>query len=68
MDMTATANKIEILRDWIASSRNIVAFTGAGCSTESGLPSFRGAGGLFEKMGTNITISTEMVLLVPIFK
>lgn len=59
-------DKIQIFRDWIASSHNIVAFTGAGCSTESGIQSFRGAGGLFEKIGTDETVSTEAVLLVPI--
>ena len=33
----------------VASSRKLIAFTGAGISVESGLPSFRGKGGLWEK-------------------
>ena len=33
----------------ISRSRKVVAFTGAGISVESGIPDFRGAGGLWEK-------------------
>ena len=33
----------------ISHSRKVVAFTGAGISVESGIPDFRGAGGLWEK-------------------
>lgn len=33
----------------IKKSRSLVAFTGAGISVESGIPPFRGAGGLWEK-------------------
>ena len=58
---------IKALQDLIDRSRKIAAFTGAGCSTESGIPDFRSPGGLFNKMGTNATISTETVLIVPIF-
>ena len=32
----------------LASARNVVAMTGAGISAESGIPTFRGAGGLWE--------------------
>lgn len=34
---------------WIANSQNLVAFTGAGISVESGIPSFRGKDGLWSK-------------------
>jgi NAD-dependent protein deacetylase/lipoamidase len=37
------------LRTLIQASENIVAFTGAGISTESGIPDFRSPGGLWEK-------------------
>ena len=60
-------DKIKILKEMIETSSNIVAFTGAGCSTESGIADFRGEKGLFTKMGTNAPMSTETVLLVPIF-
>ncbi len=38
----------ERVRDWIASARHVAAMTGAGVSAESGIPTFRGAGGLWK--------------------
>ena len=40
---------MEKLKQWIAESRRIVAFTGAGVSTESGIPDFRGVDGLYHQ-------------------
>ena len=40
---------IEQLHDMIASAKRIVAFTGAGISTESGFPDFRSPGGIWTK-------------------
>ena len=37
------------LADWIVSARNVVVLTGAGISTESGIPDFRGPDGLWRK-------------------
>ena len=34
---------------WIGAARRIVALTGAGISAESGIPTFRGAGGLWKQ-------------------
>src|SRR5437667_12896809 len=45
MDM----DDIERLRDVIGSARRIVAFTGAGISTESGIPDFRSPGGIWTR-------------------
>ena len=42
-------SKIEILRRWVEESSRIVAFTGAGASTESGLPDFRSVDGLYSQ-------------------
>ena len=38
-----------VLAEWIAASRALVAFSGAGLSTESGLPDFRSRKGLWER-------------------
>ena len=40
---------IERLQAMIASAKRIVAFTGAGISTESGIPDFRSPGGIWTK-------------------
>lgn len=37
--------------EWIASARSPIALTGAGLSVESGIPPFRGPGGLWTKHG-----------------
>ena len=53
-------DKIETLRRWVAESNRIVAFTGAGVSTESGIKDFRSKDGLYsEKWRPNEHDSTE---------
>jgi len=42
-------NGVEQLGDMIAAARTIVPFTGAGISTETGIPDFRSPGGLWTK-------------------
>ena len=42
-------NNVDIFRQWIEESQNIVAFTGAGVSTESGIPDFRSVDGLYSQ-------------------
>jgi len=41
--------KIELVVDWIVESENFVAFTGAGISTSSGLPDYRGPNGVWTR-------------------
>lgn len=41
--------RIETLARWMYESRHLVMFTGAGISTESGLPDFRGPDGLWTR-------------------
>lgn len=42
-------NKVETLKKWVEESGRIVAFTGAGVSTESGIPDFRSVDGLYHQ-------------------
>ena len=37
------------VRDWVSSARRIVVLSGAGISTESGIPDFRGPNGLWTR-------------------
>ena len=41
--------QIRTLKKWVDESHAIVAFTGAGCSTESGIPDFRSVDGLYNQ-------------------
>ena len=41
--------EIEQLAAWLGAARHAVAFTGAGISTESGIPDFRSPGGIWSK-------------------
>ena len=41
--------KIDLLKQWIAESKRIVFFGGAGVSTESGIPDFRSVDGLYRQ-------------------
>ena len=42
-------NKLKRLADWVAEAKRIVFFGGAGVSTESGIPDFRGVDGLYSQ-------------------
>lgn len=42
-------SRTDRLRDLVAASRNAVVFTGAGISTESGIPDFRSPGGIWSR-------------------
>jgi len=44
-----TESKLTLLTQWIREANTIVWFTGAGISTESGLPDFRGPDGLWTR-------------------
>lgn len=46
-------NKLETIAQWIRDHERIVIFTGAGVSTESGIPDFRSPGGIWERFDPN---------------
>ncbi len=41
--------KIKRVSDWLRAAHSVVAFTGAGISTESGIPDFRSPGGVWSR-------------------
>ena len=48
--MTAAADEeVERIADWVRDARRIVVLTGAGISTESGIPDFRGPQGVWTR-------------------
>lgn len=57
--------KLEQLRKWIAESKSAVFFGGAGVSTESGIPDFRGVDGLYRQ---KFDLSPETIISHSFFK
>jgi NAD-dependent deacetylase len=49
MNASDLKNRIDILVEWMVKAEYLVVFTGAGISTESGLPDFRGPDGLWTR-------------------
>jgi len=45
--------KIALISQWVLSHAKTVIFTGAGVSTESGIPDFRSPGGIWERFDPN---------------
>lgn len=54
-------NSIDQLAKWIEQSERIVFFGGAGTSTESGIPDFRSASGLYQENGQRGYSPEEML-------
>jgi NAD-dependent deacetylase len=50
--MSAEADIISQVAEWLAAARSAVVLTGAGISTESGIPDFRSPGGVWSKYRT----------------
>ena len=42
-------DSVDGIRDWIAGAKGVVVLTGAGISTDSGIPDFRGPNGIWTK-------------------
>jgi NAD-dependent deacetylase len=58
-------NNIEALAEDIKKARHIVAFTGAGISAESGIPTYRGEGGLWTKYDSSKYASIDYFVRDP---
>jgi NAD-dependent deacetylase len=48
-DVGVIADEMERAREWVAEAKRVTVFTGAGISTDSGIPDFRGPNGLWTK-------------------
>ncbi len=57
--------KIRELADMIANSQKVMVLSGAGISTESGIPDFRGPDGLWSKVDPMYVFSTETFIYRP---
>ena len=59
MSIDELADLIEEAAKIIANSKMVISFTGAGISAESGIPTFRGSGGLWENYRVEDVASPE---------
>ncbi len=54
MGLSDLDQKIQTLAHWMFQSKHLVVFTGAGISTESGLPDFRGPDGIWTRQAKGL--------------
>ena len=59
---------VERAAAWVAGARRILCVTGAGVSAESGLPTYRGVGGIYDGVDTDDGIAIEEALSGPVFR
>jgi NAD-dependent SIR2 family protein deacetylase len=59
MNMANVEERIKKLAQWMFESRYLVVFTGAGISTESGLPDFRGPDGIWTRQEKGLPPKTR---------
>ena len=61
-------NPPDLLTDLVLGSSSVLFVTGAGLSADSGLPTYRGIGGLYERTGTDDGVPIERALSGPMFR
>src|SRR5512139_3930212 len=57
--MKGLEERVEQLAQWMFESKYLVVFTGAGISTESGLPDFRGPDGIWTRQEKGLPPKTR---------
>jgi NAD-dependent deacetylase len=68
MDDAALATQADQIRAQLAGARRLLFITGAGLSAESGLPTYRGVGGLYVDAHTEHGMPIERALSGPVFQ
>ena len=53
------SQRIDTLARWMFEAKHLVVFTGAGISTESGLPDFRGPDGIWTRQAKGLPLKTR---------
>ncbi len=53
------SQRINMLAEWMFVSRHLIVFTGAGISTESGIPDFRGPDGLWTRKEKGLPVENK---------
>lgn len=64
-DENTPSNDMEAFRQVLHSSKNIIAVAGAGLSAASGIPTFRGAGGLWRRFDAVALATPEAFAISP---
>jgi NAD-dependent SIR2 family protein deacetylase len=59
MAVSDLGKRIETLAEWMFEAKHLVVFTGAGISTESGLPDFRGPDGIWTRQARGLPTETR---------
>lgn len=66
--MQPTRAEIDPIVDILKNAKRVLAITGAGISADSGLPTYRGVGGLYDDQVTDDGIAIEDALSGPMFR
>lgn len=68
MEQPTPIDPMNLILELMAQSQRILFITGAGLSADSGLPTYRGIGGLYEEMLTEENLPIEEALSGPMFQ